>query len=124
MRRGLFWYYFEENTQIPQVQRENTYPCRYLDPHGNQRFLFRVSYYERRINLEVFHALTDGLGAVNFLKSLTRRYLQLTWGAADSGEAGDQGVAGGAPGSGRRTAIWPIIRRLIIDPTAPRRLTG
>ena len=90
MRRGLFWYYFEENTQIPQVQRENTYPCRYLDPHGNQRFLFRVSYYERRINLEVFHALTDGLGAVNFLKSLTRRYLQLTWGAADSGEAGDE----------------------------------
>ena len=77
LRRGLFWYYFEENTRIPRVQRENTYPCRYLDPHGSQRFLFRVSYYGNRINLEVFHALTDGLGAANFLKSLTAQYLNL-----------------------------------------------
>lgn len=84
LRRGLFWYYFEENTRIPKVQRENTYPCRYIDPHGNQKFLFRVSYYGRRINLEVFHALTDGLGASNFLKSLTRRYLQLKWGQEGS----------------------------------------
>ena len=43
MRRGLFWYYFEENDRIPQVKRENTYPCRFIDPHGNQRFLFRVT---------------------------------------------------------------------------------
>lgn len=77
LRRGIFWYYFEENHKIPQVQRESTYPCRYIDPHGNRKFLFRVTYYERRINLEVFHALTDGLGAVNFLKELTYRYLQL-----------------------------------------------
>lgn len=77
MRRGLFWYYFEENEKIPQVQRENTYPCRFIDPHRNRRFLFRVTYYECRINLEVFHALTDGLGAVTFLKSLVCRYLDL-----------------------------------------------
>ena len=47
LRRGLFWYYFEENDRIPQVKRENTYPCRFIDPHGNQRFLFRVTYYEK-----------------------------------------------------------------------------
>ena len=67
LRRGLFWYYFEENDRIPQVQRESTYPCRYLDPHGSQRFLFRVTYFKCRINLEVFHALTDGLGCARFL---------------------------------------------------------
>ncbi|MDO4267669.1 MAG: hypothetical protein Q4C73_04275 [Eubacteriales bacterium] len=96
LRRGLFWYYFEENTRIPQVQRENTYPCRYLDPHGSQKFLFRISYYEKRINLEMFHALTDGLGAVNFLKRLTKQYLQLKngawteyWTAEDEKTAGD-----------------------------------
>lgn len=77
LRRGIFWYYFEENRKIPLVQRESTYPCRYIDPHGNRKFLFRVTYFEKRINLEVFHALTDGLGAVNFLKELTYRYLQL-----------------------------------------------
>lgn len=80
LRRGIFWYYFEENKKTPQVQRENTYPCRYIDPHGNQKFLFRVTYYEKRINLEVFHALTDGLGAVNFMKCLTEQYLRLTQG--------------------------------------------
>lgn len=89
LRRGLFWYYFEENGKIPQVQRESTYPCRYFDPHGNRKFLFRVTYFQNRINLEVFHALTDGLGAVHFLKSLTARYLDLKnggneyWGPAD-----------------------------------------
>lgn len=77
LRRGIFWYYFEENNKIPLVQRESTYPCRYIDPHGNRKFLFRVTYFEKRINLEVFHALTDGLGAVNFLKELTYRYVQL-----------------------------------------------
>lgn len=77
LRRGIFWYYFEENKRVPQVQKESGYPCRYIDPHGNQKFLFRVTYYERRINLEMFHALTDGLGAVTFLKSLTGAYLNL-----------------------------------------------
>ena len=77
LRRGLFWYYFEENDRVPQVQRESTYPCRYLDPHGSQKFLFRVTYFKQRINLEVFHALTDGLGAARFLKNLTARYLEL-----------------------------------------------
>lgn len=83
LRKGFFWYYLEENKKIPQVQRETTYPCRYIDPHGNRKFLFRVTYYERRINLEVFHALTDGLGAVIMLKDLTTRYLQLVRGEED-----------------------------------------
>lgn len=90
LRRGIFWYYFEENKKVPQVQRENTYPCRYIDPHGSQKFLFRVTYYERRINLEVFHALTDGLGAVNFLKCLTEQYLRLTKGESGYWTEGDE----------------------------------
>lgn len=77
LRRGVFWYYFEENKKVPKVQRESTYPCRYIDPHGNRKFLFRVTYYEKRINLEVFHALSDGLGASHFLMELTYRYIQL-----------------------------------------------
>ncbi len=90
LRRGIFWYYFEENKKIPQVQRESTYPCRYIDPHGNKKFLFRVTYFERRINVEVFHALTDGLGAVNFLKELTNRYLQLSKGEDGSFRESDE----------------------------------
>lgn len=90
LRRGLFWYYFEENSIMPKVQRESTYPCRYFEPHGNRKFLFRVTYYQRRINLEVFHALTDGLGAVNFLKSLTEHYLDLCAGTSEYWGPGDE----------------------------------
>ncbi|SEU00259.1 Uncharacterized protein, contains a NRPS condensation (elongation) domain [Lacrimispora sphenoides] len=77
LRRGFFWYYFEDNMRMPVIERETTYPCKFIDPHSNQLYLFRVTYFDRRINLEVFHAVTDGLGAVNFLKALVYRYLDL-----------------------------------------------
>lgn len=85
LRKGFFWYYFESNRRNPEIEKEATYPCKYIDPHSNQMFLFRVSYYQNRINLEVFHALADGLGAVNFIRELTYRYLQLLNGE-DGGE--------------------------------------
>lgn len=78
LRRGVFWYYFETNKKIPKVEAEATYPCRYIDPYSNNQYLFHVTYYENRINLEVFHALTDGLGAITFLKELTYQYLRLS----------------------------------------------
>ena len=77
LKRGFFWYYFEENKRQPFVEQESSWPCRYIDPKSNQLYLFRVSYYGARINLEVFHAVTDGMGAVNFLKELTAGYLEL-----------------------------------------------
>ena len=39
--------------------------------------MFRVTYYKYRINLEVFHVLTDGMGGISFLKELTYQYLRL-----------------------------------------------
>jgi NRPS condensation-like uncharacterized protein len=77
LRRGIFWYYFETNRHKPIVELENNYPCRFIDPYSNQKFLFRVSYYNNRINLEVFHVLTDGMGAITFLKELSYQYLRL-----------------------------------------------
>ena len=79
LRQGMFWYYFEENgKKSPTVHEEHTYPCRYIDEHRNRSYLFRVTYYGCRINLEVFHSLTDGNGALNFLKELTYQYLRLS----------------------------------------------
>ncbi len=78
MRTGFFWYYFEENgKKAPQVRKEHTYPCRYIQSNRNRGYLFRVTYYGTRINLEVFHVLTDGMGGINFLKELTYQYLRL-----------------------------------------------
>ena len=78
LRAGVFWYYFEENgKKAPRVVEESYFPCRYFRPNRNRNYLFRVTYYKRRINLEVFHVLTDGMGGINFLRELTYQYLRL-----------------------------------------------
>ena len=78
MRKGVFWYYFEENGKpAPRVVEETNFPCRYIRANKNNNYLFRGTYYKYRINLEVFHVLTDGMGAINFLRELTYQYLRL-----------------------------------------------
>ncbi len=78
MRTGFFWYYFEENgKKAPTVKQEHTYPCRFIQPNKYRGYMFRVRYYKKRISLEVFHVLTDGMGGINFLKELTYQYLRL-----------------------------------------------
>lgn len=78
LRQGVFWYYFEENGKpAPKVREEHNFPCRFIRQNKNQSYMFRVTYYKYRINLEVFHVLTDGMGGINFLKELTYQYLRL-----------------------------------------------
>ena len=78
LRQGVFWNYFEENGKpAPRVREEMKYPCRFIHQNKNRSYLFRVSYYKYRINLEVFHVLTDGMGGLNFLRELTYQYLRL-----------------------------------------------
>jgi len=76
LRRGLFWYYFETNPAIPEVQMENPYPCSRINLTKHV-FPFRVIAYGTRIALEVSHMLTDGTGVLIFLKALTGEYLDL-----------------------------------------------
>lgn len=79
LRKGIFWYYFEENKKNPPIiEEEHTFPGSYIDRSRNRNYMFRVSYYKNRINLEVFHALTDGSGALAFFKELIYQYLRLT----------------------------------------------
>lgn len=78
LRQGVFWYYFEENGKsAPKVREESAFPCRFIQQNNNHSYMFRVTYYKYRINLEVFHVLTDGMGGINFLKELTYQYLRL-----------------------------------------------
>lgn len=80
LRKGVFWYFFETNQKdVPKVTEENTYPCLYIPQYENKNYLFRVTYYDRRINLEVFHVLTDGMGGITFLRELTYQYLRLKY---------------------------------------------
>ncbi|MCR5624004.1 MAG: hypothetical protein K6G11_02040, partial [Lachnospiraceae bacterium] len=78
LREGVFWYYFEENKkQMPHVKEETKIPGAYIDKSKNNQYMFRVTYYKCRINLEVFHALTDGFGGSIFLKEIIYEYLRL-----------------------------------------------
>lgn len=77
MKRGWFWYYLEDSPLPARVCREELPPCCPIYPSVRRSLLFRVLYYRRRISLEVYHALTDGTGALNFLCALVYEYLLL-----------------------------------------------
>ncbi|MBN2222772.1 MAG: hypothetical protein JW708_11240 [Vallitaleaceae bacterium] len=79
LRRGFFWYYFEPNQRTLMIEEEKSRPCLYIEPHQNH-YLCKVLYFKNRISLEVFHAVTDGMGAMNFLKALVVNYLKLVAG--------------------------------------------
>ena len=77
MKRGLFWHYLEENTQPLLVWPETASPCERMYPEFNNGYLYKVKFYQNTISLDIFHVLTDGYGAMAFLKTLAFRYLQL-----------------------------------------------
>ena len=75
MKKGFFWYYLEPNNEEPLIFQESPYICNKFNFRENNNYLFRVSYFDRRIAIEVFHGLTDGAGALEFLKALVYNYL-------------------------------------------------
>lgn len=77
LRTGIFWYYLETNLHSPCVEQEKYYPCRYIKRYENNSYLFRTGYYRNKLYLEIFHALTDGFGAIQFMKELVAAYIRL-----------------------------------------------
>ena len=82
LRRGVFWYYLEESDLKPKVALDDQPPCAQLYHYDRKELLFRVVYYQNRIHLEVFHALSDGTGALWFFEDLLCEYAFLRY--ADS----------------------------------------
>ena len=76
LKRGAFWYYLEESPLRPKVREETEPPCSTLYKNS-KKLLFQVMYFRQHIVLEVYHALTDGTGAIQFLKEVVCRYLAL-----------------------------------------------
>ena len=78
IRRGFFWHYIESTDVLPEVYEEDDRPCPVM--YGNKYkgvLHYKVSYYKNRINIDMFHAISDGTGALSFLKLLVLNYLQL-----------------------------------------------
>lgn len=77
IKNGIFWNYFSENKNTYKVEQEPNEVCKFFKFDNNQGFLFKVYYFENKISLETFHSLTDGTGALEFLKSIIYEYLIL-----------------------------------------------
>lgn len=77
MKAGFFWYYFEENPKKPIIEKEKEYPCKYINPRTNNNYQFKVTYFENKINIDIFHSLTDGNSGMTFFKEIIYNYLEI-----------------------------------------------
>lgn len=88
LRKGVFWYYLQQLEHAPAVRCDSSYPLTAMSRAEARSCAFRVLVYENRIAVEMFHSLTDGTGALIFLKSLTAEYLQQRYGVHIAAEKG------------------------------------
>ena len=79
MKTGFFWYYLEENTKKPVIEEEKDYPCKYINPKKNKGYLFKVTYFKNKINIDIFHALTDGNSGTTFFREIVYTYLEMCY---------------------------------------------
>ncbi len=87
LRGGMFWYYLQTSDLRPTVSPEHLPTCAPIYREDRRNLLFRVAYRRQRIILEIFHALSDGTGALWFLTDLVTAYLR----AQGAGAAGADG---------------------------------
>lgn len=83
LQRGFFWYFLERSDIQPIVRSEYKPPCARLCRPDGRELMFEVTYFESRINLEVYHVLSDGTGAMNFLRTLVTKYLCMKYSLGD-----------------------------------------
>lgn len=80
LRRGVFWYYLQQISSVPDIREENSYPLVKMSKQEMRQCAFRVIVHGKRVAIEIFHSITDGNGAMIFLKSLVAEYLQQKYG--------------------------------------------
>lgn len=84
---GLFWHFLDFNDQPPRIQVEEKIPCTAFALSRKNEPLYRIIVRGSRISVEFLHILTDGVGALEYLKSLLYTYLTLT--GIQTGSPGD-----------------------------------
>ena len=77
IQRGLFWNYMEDAYSRPVVKEEYRRVCPHLyNAENRKRLHYEVTFFKNRINLDLFHAISDGTGALDFLNLLLLNYLK------------------------------------------------
>ena len=75
IKTGVFWYYLEEIPKAPKIADEKPFPFARMPFDDIRKCAFRVIVYKNRVAIEFFHAVTDGNGALVFLKTLLAEYM-------------------------------------------------
>ncbi len=78
LRKGLFWYHLEHQPAKPSVEADSVNPCMNAELIGRGHWPFRVRAFNTRISVEFSHMVTDGTGALVFLRALVTRYFELS----------------------------------------------
>lgn len=73
---GVFWPYLEENFRRPRLYPNDT-PSQGYRVDKNHHYPFRICVRGRNIIMEASHIITDGYGAMIFLRSLLAEYFFL-----------------------------------------------
>lgn len=77
IKPGLFWYYFKKNPAKLKSRPDVKNYCYRIKFKENNGFLFRLFYHGKRVSVDVYHALSDGHGAVVFMSTLIGEYFKL-----------------------------------------------
>lgn len=80
LHRGLFWYYFEPISKPPEILDDMAWPLTPMSFSSIRKCGFRVLVRDCELSLEFFHAITDGGGALSFLKTLLAEYIERRYG--------------------------------------------
>jgi NRPS condensation-like uncharacterized protein len=76
LKKGFFWRKWKETDQLPVIKKEVDFPCQNIPIKRKDKLPFRIIANNNKISLEVNHSITDGNGAINFIKALIAFYLQ------------------------------------------------
>lgn len=77
LTRGFLWHKWKTTSEIPQITHETDYPLQYIPIKEPNTFPYRIIASYNKIIVEFNHCLTDGMGALTFLKALIAEYLKL-----------------------------------------------
>lgn len=80
LRKGVFWYYLQQLEHAPAIREESCCPLVPMSRKEIRQCALRVIVYQGRIAVEFFHSLTDGNGALVFLKTLVAEYILQKYG--------------------------------------------
>ncbi|MDD3213415.1 MAG: hypothetical protein PHY64_07065 [Eubacteriales bacterium] len=74
---GFFWHYIDSAMRRFAIRPETKPPCSPIRLNAISSPTFRVVWFHNRVSVEFFHVLTDGSGAMVFLRTLLTEYLHL-----------------------------------------------